>query len=611
MLKKINTDEIVSGGNAQSYEINTTANSHKANIHIIKPLADAMVKCYGPYGKNSIMDPLSAYSKNSIMEKIISRDGVSIFSELRDINGGNGLMGPFKSTITMASANNDTKGGDGTTSTVLFLYALYKYAYYNDINKIPKSIIEKIEKAMKEYAYVPETVEAVIEAAQVSLNNREELVAPIRAAYQEMENLDMDWRKIHIVAVKAKDIKQDKVWIDISNVASTHAAMLYNKNMEDTNIVYSERPISDLATLHNALLIAQYLAKTLMSNGESKLVIACPTIDKNLLEHTSQIVNHLAAQGFQLDFIEFFDPFKPDLDGSNNLAIASNIPTFDPHNLFLVNEDGESNRMSIDDKEKLALWVANIINDTPKVNITLEDDHTNIIVVAERSDAMEKKKTAIIANINAELKETKIDEVRGRLESQLRSLSTHTAIIYIAAATEDQLELYYDMYKDACLQMIHAKKGVVAAGNVGISRVVSTILNNDKELTDDERNALELIRAVAIHLHSILHRLKAIDTKNTLESMHSTIEFAKDVMMASISESRDACYGIDVITGSSSNKILTSAHTELNILKSAIEISSMWLESNQIVWSNEMLATGYKALMHDLGETDPYDNIII
>ena len=599
----------VSGG--PKYTINNTPNLHHVNLHILKPVVVSMLKCYGPYGTNTIIDAgyaVNPISKNTISESAITRDGVSIFAKLQDVRGG--ILGPFLPTLKKAAARNDAKGGDGTTSTQILIYALYRYCVENNI-KLNKDIIFEIEKNVNKYKKKIETVDDLINVARISLNDDVYLTDIIKSCFKEMSDNEIDFMGVDIVPIKNEDFKDENVTYEVSTVGTTYATSHFLGDLSDTNIVFLSRPLSDLPMYYMTQRFISMLASIMMSMGKKKLVVGYMSIDRNIVEQLDVIVNSMAEKGFTLDFIEFFNPLYDNAKGSEAIAISSCIPCIDVHGVYKVMPDGTNKEIKINPKteeeeRELILYLQeSLVPSLPLVDMKSIGERKTSFIVKESHYSMQNKKMNAIHKVELEIKFAGAAEAI-ELEQYKKSLTQESVTINISASTDEMLKLRYDMLRDACLQMRYAKEGVIAAGPMGMLRIVNETIDSSELIIDISLKAIKEAYITAI---KYLLEVKKIAIANDYD-LDKELSVIKDIASRSFDE-LGIEIGWDIKKGQRVDTLLVSAHTDFNVLKSAVDIVSMWLSSNQIVWASPEYADMYIMTAKELGiVNDPYEDIL-
>lgn len=597
--------------NGPVYQLNRTVNSHKTNLSLFQDVLTSMLSCYGPFGGNTILDPMVEIDytgERKFDDARVTRDGVSIFLKLKD--SPDGLLSPFLSTLKTVSAKNDVKGGDGTTSSVLFTLFMYNFCAREKF-KPSVEAINLIQETMNKYMYVPSTPEELLNAAKVSLNNDEELAEPLRKIFKAMETEGLDWKAMDIIPVRGEALDEDAVKVVVSNAVSTYNFPVFRKkvDMDRTPALNLHHALGSPADVAQMVGMIRHFVDTLVKAGKKSLLVCAPSISVNVIEHLAPYVQQMKEKvGFDLEFIELFNPLNDTGEGSEDLAVAACLPTVNTYEPIIIDGKGTKTVIDMTKANLSTLYVAYIMKQMPEVSLTVFGDHTKIRLDAVNNNLLEIRERRIAA-VEEEVKYTAAGVTRSRLENRLRGLKQESALLYVNAPTEEGKRMLYDQYKDACLQMKHAKAGIIAAGNMGIARIVYTTIKENKEYLETKvsvKKTLELIHEVAVELMNQLLILK----KDYMKSIGETYNFGmeRDIMdnMARTTLDdkivADATKGHNILLNESSKDIVVSAYTEMNIVKSAVDLTGMWMGSNQIIWGSYDAARRYDSLLQALTE---------
>lgn len=544
------------------HNLNVTANNHKVNLHLIDDIYRVMSGCYGPYGYPTII------SGGSETETFATRDGVTILNSMADYDRVALHLIP---TIQKIAVRNDMKGGDGTTSTTLFLYNLYKYCAESDI--IPDvNVVKELEGYIKEHAYVPNEYETLLHVARVALNNSDEHLKPLRSLFEEMEEKGIDWRTTKIIPRMTRDILIEKVTTSATRSVKSLGMYSFTRELSGAYLVYIKQPLHNVSDFISVLPFIQALINVFREGGINKpIIVASSSISNTVYEYAAEFVNKAASIGSIVDFVEFANEACATSEGSEELAIALEAPIVNVHAMVMEGSDGNMHTVKPDDEASLKEYIkAVIVNTLPTVNMFAVEDGMSFTKTSEPSILADKRRSTIekikLLKKNANTMES-INEYNARLEI----LEGVTVVLDISAATEERRKMIYDMYRDACGNMIQAKEGIIAGCNIGL------LIAARKLKPSPTKDCI--VKALGAMIEIMLnHRQRKIGL-----AVDPTYNAIMEVIVSGM-ENNDIITGYDIIKNTPSKLIINSYKNELNVIKSGLEMVELWMSSTQITW---------------------------
>src|ERR671936_731812 len=438
--------------------------SRQAVLRGVNQLADAVKVTLGPKGRNVVLD-------KKFGSPTITKDGVSVAKEID-------LQDPVENLgarmVREGASKTSDIAGDGTTTATVLAQAIIREGSKNvAAGANPMALKRGIDKAV-------ETVVAGIKAmsrpvsgnmvAQVGMisANSDETIGKIIA--EAMEKVGKDGV---ITVEEAKTMETSLEVVEGMQFDRGYLSPYFVTDpdrmecvLEDPLILIHEKKISSLKDLLPVLERVAQSGQPLLVIAEELEGEALATLVVNKLRGTIKVAG-VKAPGF----------------GDRRKAMLEDIAIL-THGRAMT--------------EDLGLKLENLkLEDLGRAKrIVIDKDNTTIIEGAGTKKAIEGR----VKQIRAQIEETTSDYDREKLQERLAKLVGGVAVIKVGAATETEMKEKKARVEDA----MHATKaaveeGIVPGGGVALLRAstVLDILAKDRNLPDDERLGVEIIRRAA------------------------------------------------------------------------------------------------------------------
>ena len=434
----------------------------RALLRGVEKLAKAVKVTLGPAGRNVILE-------KKFGSPTITKDGVTVAKEIE-------LPDPFENlgaqlVREVASKTSDV-AGDGTTTATILAEAIFrnglKYiasgANAIEIKRGIDTAVEKVVEELKKMSREVQGRKEISEVASISANNDREIGEKIAEA---MDKVGKDGV---ITVEEAKGIETYVEIVEGMQFDRGYISPYFVTNPEKMECVLEEPYIliydKKISSIRDILPILEKVAQ----QGRPILVIAEDVEGEAL---ATLVVNKLRGvlQACAVKAPGYGDRRKAMLE---DIAILTGGKV-------------------ISEEAGMKLESAQLSDLGRAKRVVVDKDNTTIV---EGYGSKENIK-ARIAQIKAQIEETKSDYDREKLQERLAKLAGGVAVIYVGAATEAEMKEKKARIEDA----LHATKaaveeGIVPGGGVAYIRAKKALEN--LKLEGDKQFGVEIIKQALI-----------------------------------------------------------------------------------------------------------------
>ena len=426
----------------------------------VDALADAVKVTLGPKGRNVIID-------KKFGAPHITKDGVSVAREIE-------LEDPFQNMgaqlVKEVASKTGDDAGDGTTTATVLAQSIITVGLKNvaaganpmDIKRgIDKGVALVVEGIKEMAEEVGDDFKKIEDVARVSANNDEAIGRLIAEAMKKVKKegvITVDEAKGTETTVDMVEGMQfDRGYISPYFVTNTEKMEC---EMESPYILIYDKKISNLKDL---LPVLEGVAQS----GRPLLIIA-EDVDNEAL--ATLVVNRLR--------------------GSLKIC-AVKAPGFGDRRKEMLEDIAILTGGVVISEEKGMKLDAATINDlgrAEKVNVNKEN--TTIVNGAGEKDAIAQR----VAQIKAQIEQTKSDYDREKLQERLAKLAGGVAVLHIGAPSEVEMKEKKDRVDDALSATRAAiAEGIVPGGGIAYIRCLSR-LEGVKGGNDAETTGIAIVR---------------------------------------------------------------------------------------------------------------------
>jgi chaperonin GroEL len=434
----------------------------------VAKLARAVKVTLGPKGRNVII-------QKSFGSPTVTKDGVTVAKEI-ELEDKYEDMGA-KMVKEVASKTSDV-AGDGTTTATVLAEAIYNEGLRavvagvnpmlmkRGMDKAVADIVEHLKKMSTKVSNTKETEQV----ATVASNFDAEIGKMIAEATEKVGKDGV------ITVEEGKSLKTEVEWVEGMQFDRGYLSPYFVTNpaemeavLEDAYILIHEKKISTVKDLVPLLEKVAQSGRPLLIIAEDIEGEALATLVINKLRGTFRCAA-VKAPGY----------------GDRRKAMLEDIAVLTGGRPIF---------------EALGIELENVtLRDLGQAKkVVIDKDNTTIIEGAGKHDAIKGR----IEAIRREIKETKSDYDREKLEERLAKLAGGVAKINVGAATESEMKEKKARVEDA----LHAtraalEEGILPGGGVALLRAAKAI--NSSDLGHDEKVGYEIIvRACSAPLHQI------------------------------------------------------------------------------------------------------------
>ena len=437
----------------------------------VDQLANAVKVTLGPKGRNVILG-------KSYGAPHITKDGVSVAKEI-ELEGAFENMGAQLVREVASKTNDDA--GDGTTTATVLAQSIINVGLKNvtaganpmELKRgIDKAVATVVKNIAAQSEAVGDDLKKIEHVAKISANGDEEIGRLIAEAMGKVKKegvITVEEAKGTDTEVKVVEGMQfDRGYISPYFVTNTEKMEC---QMENPYILLYDKKISVIKD------ILPLLEKSLQT-GLPLLIIA-EDIDSEAL--ATLVVNRLRG-GLKICAV------KAPGFGDRRKAMLQDIAIL-------------TGATVISEETGFSLEAATIEMLGQAEKVTVDKDNTTIVNGMGDKGELEAR----VAQIRAQIENTKSDYDREKLQERLAKLAGGVAVLYVGAASEVEMKEKKDRVEDALSATRAAiEEGTVPGGGTAYIRAIDA-LESLKGETDDETTGIEIVkRAIEEPLRQIV-----------------------------------------------------------------------------------------------------------
>lgn len=426
----------------------------------VDQLANAVKVTLGPKGRNVILG-------KSYGAPHITKDGVSVAKEI-ELEGAFENMGAQLVREVASKTNDDA--GDGTTTATVLAQSIINVGLKNvtaganpmELKRgIDKAVATVVKNIAAQSEAVGDDLKKIEHVAKISANGDEEIGRLIAEAMGKVKKegvITVEEAKGTDTEVKVVEGMQfDRGYISPYFVTNTEKMEC---QMENPYILLYDKKISVIKD------ILPLLEKSLQT-GRPLLIIA-EDIDSEAL--ATLVVNRLRG-GLKICAV------KAPGFGDRRKAMLQDIAIL-------------TGATVISEETGFSLEAATIEMLGQAEKVTVDKDNTTIVNGMGDKSELEAR----VAQIRAQIENTKSDYDREKLQERLAKLAGGVAVLYVGAASEVEMKEKKDRVEDALSATRAAiEEGTVPGGGTAYIRAIDA-LESLKGETDDETTGIEIVK---------------------------------------------------------------------------------------------------------------------
>jgi chaperonin GroEL len=505
----------------------------------VNQLADAVKVTLGPKGRNVVID-------RKFGSPTITKDGVTVAKEI-DLKDGVENLGA-RLVREVASKTSDI-AGDGTTTATVLAQAIMREGAKNvaaganpmDLKRGIDLAVEAVIAALKGMAK-PVSGGEIAQVGTISANSDETIGTIIADAMAKVGKDGV------ITVEEAKTLETSLDVVEGMQFDRGYLSPYFVTDqdrmevvLDDAMILIHEKKISSLKDLLPVLERVAESGSPLLIIAEDVDGEALATLVVNRLRGTLKVAA-VKAPGF----------------GDRRKAMLEDIAILTGGRAIT---------------EDLGIKLENItpedLGHAKRLHVT--KDNTTIIEGGGARQAIEGR----VKQIRAQVEETTSDYDREKLQERLAKLVGGVAVIKVGAATETEMKEKKARVEDA----MHATKaaveeGIVPGGGVALLRAAKSLdaVAKRKELSDDERSGVELIR-------------RAVEEPLRWIALNAGQEGS--IVVEKVKASKDAEWGFNASTDTYENLVKAGVIDPVKVVRSALQnaasIASLLLTTEALV----------------------------
>lgn len=427
----------------------------------VDEMANAVKVTLGPKGRFVLLE-------KKFGAPHVTKDGVSVAKEIE-------FSEHFKNTgaqlLKKVASEAGDKAGDGTTTAIVLAQAIFNEGIKNvtaganpmDLKRgIDKAVVEVVKYLEEIKENVGDDIEKIKNVATISANNDEEIGTIIADAIKQIGTKGI----ITVEEAKGTETKIEKVdglQFDrgyISPYFITDAEKMQAVYENPFILIYDEKItiIKDIIPLIQAAL----------EQGRPLIIIAEDVTDEAL---ATIVLNRLRNPGFKVAAV------KAPGYGDRRKDLLEDIATL-TGGVVISKEKG----LSLESATIDLLGTADkMIID--KENTTIVNGHGS----QENIEARIKQIEAIIKNTTSDYDREKLEERRAKMQGGV-------AVLYVGAATENEMKEKKDLVDDALAAVKAAvEEGIIPGGGVALIRAIER-LDKVAFKNEDEKIGIEIVK---------------------------------------------------------------------------------------------------------------------
>ena len=426
----------------------------------VDALADAVKVTLGPKGRNVIID-------KKFGAPHITKDGVSV---AREIELEDAFQNMGAQLVKEVASKTGDDAGDGTTTATVLAQAIINVGLKNvaaganpmdlkrGIDKAVGAVVEGIKGMAEE---VGDDFKKIEDVARVSANNDETIGHLIAEAMQKVKRegvITVDEAKGTETTIDIVEGMQfDRGYISpyfVTNAEKMECVM------DSPYLLLVEKKVSNLKDLLPVL-------EATAQSGRPLLIIA-EDVDQEAL--ATLVVNRIrgALKICAVKAPGFGDRRKEMLQ---DIAILTGATV-------------------ISEEQGLQLSAATLQHLGTAEKVTVNKENTTIVNGAGSKEAIAQR----VAQIKAQIEQTKSDYDREKLQERLAKLAGGVAVLHIGAPSEVEMKEKKDRVDDALSATRAAiAEGIVPGGGVAYIRCLA-YLTDLKGANDDEQTGIDIVK---------------------------------------------------------------------------------------------------------------------
>ena len=437
----------------------------------VDALTDAVKVTLGPKGRNVLIE-------KSFGAPQVTKDGVSVAKEIELTDAVENMGAQMVKEV--ASKTNDI-AGDGTTTATILAQSIYTTGLKNvtaganpmDIKKgIDKAVSAIVANLKEQTEEVGDSNKKIEQIASISANNDPVIGKLIAEAMGKVKKEGV------ITVEEAKGIDTYVDVVEGMQFDRGYISPYFVTDTEKMEVVY-ESPLiliydKKVSVMKDLLPILEKAAQT----GKALIIIA-EDVEAEAL--ATLVVNRLR--------------------GSLKVA-AVKAPGFGDRRKEMLEDIAILTGGTVVSEEKgykLEDTTLEMLGESEKITI----DKENTTIVSGKGDKVNIE--ARVNQIRAQIETTTSDYDKEKLQERLAKLAGGVAVIYVGAASEEEMKEKKDRFDDALAATRAAiEEGIVPGGGVALIRTIPA-LDKIKTDTEDEITGIAIVkRAVEEPLRQII-----------------------------------------------------------------------------------------------------------
>jgi len=440
-------------------ELSFNAEARDAILCGVEKLAKAVVSTLGPQGRCAVLD-------KSWGGPVITKDGVTV---ARDIDLEDKTENLGAQLVKEAATKTNDRAGDGTTTSTLLAWMIYKEALRHlAVGESPNDIISGIRQATRQVvdnitkqAKPIKNNKDIKSVATIASNNDEVVGAILADAFNKVGNdgvISIEEGKGLETEVKiVTGMQFDRGFLSPNFATNTETLeCLYRKPL----ILVNENKISSVQELLPALELAKEKKKALFIIAEDIEGEALAALVINKMRGVIEVVA-VKAPGY----------------GDRRKEMLQDIAILTKANAFMADSGSGLDAITIDDFGT----AEQVIIDSNSTTLVKGAGAKNI--VSARAEL-----------IRSQIESTSSDYDKEKLEERLAKLVGGIAQIQVGGASESEVKERKFRYEDAKHATVAAiAEGILAGGGTALLRASATLRKNTLKLTGGELTGLNVL----------------------------------------------------------------------------------------------------------------------
>ena len=437
----------------------------------VDELANAVKVTLGPKGRNVIIE-------KKFGAPHITKDGVSVAKE---VELADAYMNTGAQLVKSVASKTNDDAGDGTTTATLLAQAIITEGLRNvtaganpmDLKRgIDKAVSKVVESIKAQSETVGDNYDKIEQVATISANNDSEIGKLIADAMRKVTKdgvITIEEAKSRDTTIEVVEGMQfDRGYLSPYFITDTEKMEC---QMENPYVLIYDKKITNLKDMLPILEAA-------VQTGRPLLIIA-EDVESEAL--TTLVVNRLRSQ------LKICAVKAPGF-GDRRKDLLEDIATLTGG--FVISEEKGV---------KLEQATLEMLGTCGR--ITISKDNTTIVDGNGNKEAI----AARVAQIKQQIAVTKSDYDKEKLQERLAKLAGGVAVLYVGAASEDEMKEKKDRVDDAlCATRAAIEEGIVPGGGVAYIRSIDCLENIDVVNADEKTGVAIIKRAIEEPLRQIV-----------------------------------------------------------------------------------------------------------